>query len=212
MLYALIQALLFTFVLHAGPVEYLPLGQMSTQVNWGENEFHEEVLLGKVSFRPNAHTPYCSSIRFIQAARVRFQDGRDLQWEMGEAPRNRMRTDSGFFIDHSAFQCEGNKNCSPYYRDSWPNPNESQDGFNTVGPVEASLFDAPFGWSIFDSIELEACAYCLNGRERSSLGCAHWGGRWGQTGDKVLLPVRYEPGPSSHFLDALRRFEAFYRR
>lgn len=57
---------------------------------------------------------------------------------------------------HAAFQPTAGKPCSPYFRDSWANPDESQDGANYGGAAgEASLADYPFGWDSFETISLE---------------------------------------------------------
>jgi len=115
----------------------------------------------------------------------------------------------GFFLDHDAFKCAPGAACSPYFRDSWPNPDESGDGANSAkNRSEASLVDYPFGWEFFERITLETCARCADTGE--FLGCASWGGSWPAVGDRSLLPASASERPSATFNEALRLFDAFY--
>ncbi len=119
--------------------------------------------------------------------------------------------EGGFFIDHDASVCRAGQECSPFYRDSWPNPEESADGSSTaVEKKTASLFDAPFGWESFESIELEACAVCLNQRRYEVFACVRWGGKWPLTAERFLLPLSMAPKASPTFNEALERFFEFY--
>jgi hypothetical protein len=194
-------------------------GVLSASVSWEVDEdTHEDVLRGWVEYRalggPDCD---CTSIRFVQVARIRQTDGRDLEWQLGEAPRNLMRTvadrgagvQSGYFLDHDAFKCTAGRPCSPYYRDSWANPRESRDGFVIGNHVAAaSLVDYPFGWSMFETISLEACARCVDSGR--FLGCVTWGGAMPPIGARRVLPIQMSEAPSPTFQAALARFEAFY--
>jgi hypothetical protein len=194
-------------------------GVLSASVSWEVDEdTHEDVLRGRVEYRPlEGPDCDCTRIRFVQIARVRQTDGRDLTWHLGEAPRNLMRTveerdagvEGGYFLDHDAFKCTAGRPCSPYYRDSWANPRESRDGFVMGRRVAtASLVDYPFGWSMFETISLEACARCIDtGR---FLGCVKWGGAMPPIGARRVLPIQISDAPSPTFWVALTRFEAFY--
>ena len=115
----------------------------------------------------------------------------------------------GHFVDHKAFACVPGASCSPYFRDHWANPRESEDGFQLDGrSAPSSLVDYPFGWQILEKISLESCARCVeNGK---FLGCAEWGARWPIAGRRSITPITIHPKPSNTFLAALRRFEKFY--
>ena len=180
-------------------------------------ETGEDVLRGRMSFAPGAAAPACKSLRIVQAARVEVKLGRDLDWANGQENRNLIRTRqddargiaAGYFVDHDAIKCKAGAPCSPYFRDSWPNPDESQDGSSgPSGAKTASLVDYPFGWTYFERISLESCARCADTGE--FLGCVVWGGTWPATGDRSLRETSAAESPSPTFLDALGRFEAFY--
>jgi hypothetical protein len=192
----------------------LEAGTITTEESWTTNpETGEDVLRGRVTFTPSATTPSCRSIRFVQAARVQTSKDHDLDWDGGQQNRNLMRTKAdpargitpGYFVDHDAYKCSPGKACSPYFRDSWANPDESQDG-SSAKP--ASLIDYPFGWTSFESIDLESCARCAD--TGAFLGCAQWGGSWPATGERTLRPTSAADTPSATFNEALRLFEASY--
>jgi hypothetical protein len=180
-----------------------------------DSDTGDDVLRGYVQYTPTSRTEKCKSIRFIQIARVEVSPGNDLQWQSGESDRNLMRTPKnipgivpGFYVDHIAFACTRGKSCSPYFRDSWPNANESQDGSNELGKVaKASLVDYPSGWDSFQTMTLESCAQCVD--TGSFLGCAHWGADW-PSGGRTLFPITYSSAPSATFEKALEIFHAFY--
>lgn len=197
-----------------------PLGTASADIHWGSNDTGDDVLIANLKFTPNKKTPLCERISFIQTAQVEKAPGVDYEWNEaeGQTNRNHIRTkktatiERGFFIDHDAIKCKDKKNCSPFYRDSWPNSQYSQDGFSLAHKSQpASLHDAPFGWTSFEQIRLEACAYCVTAGQKSPLGCLDWGGYWGLTGPKTVLPIKFHERPTATFLDALKRFEEFYR-
>lgn len=194
-------------------------GSITVQVGWVIDPVTSlDALRGRIEFRPDPNRgSSCSSIRFIQVAKVEQSGGRDLNWSMGEANRNLIRTASGrhtgieggYFVDHEAFRCMKGQPCSPYFRDSWPNPDESQDGFQLgIATAPASLVDYPFGWDSIEQITVESCARCLD--TGSFLGCAKWGGRWPARGPRDILAIKVHEVPSLTFLAALRRFEVFY--
>ena len=144
-------------------------------------------------------------------------NGLDYEWQGTEARRNRLRTSSrtgaaiqaGYFVDHKASACDPKTPCSPYFRDYWPGPGESGDGFQTGwSAAPASLVDYPFGWDILGQISLESCARCVDTGE--FLGCAEWGARWPTEGERSILPIRISAIPSPTFLAALHKFEEFY--
>jgi hypothetical protein len=196
----------------------LARGRMTVNEEWMIDPFTgEDVLHGRVSFEPGAAAPACGTVRLVQVARVEVSPGRDLDWGTGESNRNLMRTAAdpargvspGWFVDHDAFKCRPGAPCSPYYRDSWANPDESADGASTAGEKRAaSLADYPFGWQSFMRIRLETCARCAATGE--FLGCAGWGGTWPETGPRTLRATRAAETPSPTFRAALARFSAFY--
>lgn len=196
----------------------VPAGTMRVEESWLVDPVtQEDVLRGRVTFTPGRSAPACRSVRFVQAARVETKLGQDLDWPSGEAPRNLMRTRpdaargvvAGYFVDHDAYKCAAGRACSPYFRDSWPNPDESADGANTPRPGRAaSLVDYPFGWSMFERISLESCARCVD--DGSYLGCARWGATWPEIGDRLLAQPSAAAAPSPTFLEALKLFGQYY--
>lgn len=193
-------------------------GSFRAEVAWSiDPGTQEDVVAGFIEFIPSDSTPACESLRFVQIAKVRVSSGEDYEWPLGEAPRNEMRTIEddergilgGFYVDHSAFLCRDESECSPYFRDHFPNPEYSRDGTHTDGRSEpASLMDFPFGWSTIADITLEACARCVDTGE--FLGCVDWGAYWPLIEPRGLLPIRHHPEPSPTFWDALERFERYY--
>lgn len=196
----------------------LARGIFTTEESWlTDPETGEDVLRGRMSFAPGAACPACRHLRIVQVARVEVKLGRDLDWGGGEANRNLIRTRqddargivAGYFVDHDAFKCAPGAPCSPYFRDSWPNPDESQDGASAPsGGTAASLVDYPFGWSSFERISLESCARCADTGE--FLGCVEWGGSWPAVGNRALRVPRASEAPSATFLSALSLFDSFY--
>jgi len=171
----------------------LARGTMTVAENWtNDPTTGEDVLHGFVSFAPGPAAPACRALRFVQAARVEVSPGRDIDWAEGQQNRNLVRTaadaargvEAGYFIDHDATRCAAGAACSPYYRDSWPNPDESADGSTSPDPRSASLADYPFGWTSFERIALEACVRCVDTGD--FLGCAVWGADWPETGSRTL--------------------------
>jgi len=194
-------------------------GTLVAAVSWTVDvETAHDVLRGRIEYRPDADQPgRCSSIRFIQAARLLRNGGGEYEWQGFEEHRNLLRTNSrtdvgiqgGYFVDHKASNCAPATPCSPYFRDHWANPSDSGDGYRTWwGAAPASLVDYPFGWDTMEEIALESCARCVETGE--FLGCVEWGGRWPMQGDRVVSPIRVRGTPSRTFLAAFRNFENFY--
>lgn len=188
----------------------------SASVSWTSDPIDDmDLLHGVIQYRPDSQTPSCGPIRMVQIARVQLEDGRDYEWTLGEANRNRIKTQAssrlepGYYIDHLASRCSPGKSCSPYFRDSWPNPDESRDGFKTSrGSQTASIADYPRGWDMFQSIRLEACAVCPVTNQ--SLGCVKWGAEWPSMGDRKISGPVVKKTPSATFKTALRNFHEFY--
>jgi hypothetical protein len=196
-------------------------GLVTGQVSWVVDEStSSEALRGRIEYRPDAdRSCSCSKIRFVQVARVARSGGRDYDWEMGETHRNLLRTigdpdsrvRSGYFVDHKAVGCAAGRPCSPYFRDSWANPDESRDGFQRgTQTAPASLIDYPYGWDTIEQVALESCARCVDSGE--FLGCAEWGATWPGRGPREIQPIQIHQAPSETFRAALRQFEAFYAR
>jgi len=197
----------------------LPDGRLVANVSWIVDRSTEaDAVRGRIEYRPDGN-PHgaCSSIRFIQVARVQCNGGADYTWEMGEADRNLQRTrasagtgvSAGYFVDHLASACQRGHGCSPYFRDSWANADESQDGFQAGDRrAAASLVDYPYGWDEIERISLESCARCVDSGE--FLGCADWGASWPPEGARTIATTRVHTLPSATFLAALDRFDRFY--
>jgi hypothetical protein len=188
--------------------------QMRININWTINQTGSDALYSKITFTPNDKTPTCDRLSFIQTAKVQTSPGVNYIWKEteGQSNRNLMLTNSGYFIDHDASKCEKDKKCSPFYRDSWENLDESNDGASgDLIKKEAIMLDAPFGWESFESIDLEACSICQNGIELKVLACLEWGGSWPSTSDRAINSIKFNSKPSKDFENALYRFINFYR-
>ncbi|MBY0414653.1 MAG: hypothetical protein K2Q18_10825 [Bdellovibrionales bacterium] len=195
-------------------------GKLSINTKWISNQMGSDALYAFINFNPSNNTPTCQRISFIQAARVRTSDKTDYVWKAteGQSNRNHIMTkksasiQDGFFIDHDASLCKQGKKCSPFYRDSWENNDESKDGMSLEGQKEsASMLDAPFGWESFEEIKLEACAVCQEGEELKVLSCVEWGGIWPITDSKEILPLKFRKEASPTFKEALEKFQSFYK-
>jgi hypothetical protein len=194
---------------------------LAANVGWTvDDDTSSDVLRGHIEYRPDpAQRRSCSSIRFIQVAKTTQNGGADYNWQGQEERRNLLRTSSdnaagirgGYFVDHEAFACKPATPCSPYFRDHWPNSDESGDGFQRgSGSAPASLVDYPSGWETLEQISLESCARCVGNGE--FLGCAEWGARWPAQGQRDIAPIRFRETPSRTFRAALREFDQFYSR
>jgi len=176
-----------------------------------------EVIRGIVTFKPKTRTPQCSSISFIQTAKVIDNDGLDYVWPLAESPRNKIKTspgfgkDGGFYVDHKASACSEGEICSPYYRDHWPNlEDDSRDGYKYGNDSRSAvLVDYPFGWEYISSIRLEACAYCRD--DNKPMSCFQWGGKWALTGEPEFLIEGPIEKPTFEFQEALEKFENYYQ-
>jgi hypothetical protein len=194
-------------------------GTITTKIEWTFNQTKADALSAMIKFKPNQNTPICNRISFIQIARVLTSPGIDYVWKLneGQINRNYMMTYPeldiipGYFIDHDAIKCSKGKTCSPFYRDSFENPDESSDGRNTTKlKLEASMFDAPYGWENFEEIDLEACAVCQNNSTLNVLACTTWGGKWGLTEERSINPIQFNSSASKTFLKAFYNFNDFY--
>lgn len=194
-------------------------GAWSVSLAWVSIEMivdYWEALRGVVEFSPNSNAAQCSSISFIQTAKVADNDGEDYHWPLAEAPRNEMKTlasfgvEGGFYIDHKAADCWKGARCSPYYRDHWPNTEDgSRDGRKDPDSSRAAvLVDYPHGWEFISAISLEACAFCRD--NDTPLSCFQWGGRWGMIGEPEFLVEGSTEKPTVTFQEALARFEGYY--
>jgi hypothetical protein len=198
---------------------HLRSGVMSASVRWTvDPDTSSAVLRGRIQYRPDAgQRASCSSIRFIQIARTTQHGGANYDWQEYEKPRNLIRTssdgaagiDGGYFVDHEPFACTPSASCSPYFRDYWPNADESRDGYQlSSDSAPASLVDYPFGWDILEQISLESCARCTQTGE--FLGCASWGARLPAQGQREISPILIREAPSKTFHAALDKFDEFY--
>jgi hypothetical protein len=202
----------------------LSKGTVSADIGWTTDRITgEDVLRGKIVFTPNSEGPNCNSIRMIQVAKVLESPDvfDDHLWDRnsGNYDRNFIRTlhneessiTGGYFIDYLAVNCAKGRPCAPYYRDHFPNSDESHDGrkdHNEFTP--ASLVDYPFGWSIIYTISLETCSVCTSGRDTTVMGCVKWGATWPLSSPRQISPVEASHDPSKTFTKALDNFNRYY--
>jgi hypothetical protein len=208
----------------AGEFFELPRGTMSADIGWTTDRItREDVLRGKIEFTPNGEGPSCKSIKMIQIAKVLESPDifDDYQWDLssGNYDRNFVRTlhneesgiTGGYFIDYLAVNCKKGEPCSPYYRDHFPNSDESQDGAEENGSIiPAAIVDYPFGWSTIYNISLEVCSVCVSGRIITFLGCAKWGATWPLFSPRYIPPVEASRTPSQTFMRAFDNFNQYY--
>jgi hypothetical protein len=194
-------------------------GDWDVNVAWVEVDTtvdYFEALRGIVKFSPNQNAPTCKNISFIQIAKVLDNDGNDYEWQLGEAPRNLIKTaasfdtEAGYYIDHAAYSCKKGKTCSPYFRDYWPNTEDgSRDGSNSAKEKKSAvLVDYPFGWEYISLIKLEACAYCRD--SKLSISCFQWGGSWPLVGEAEFIIEGATDKPTRTFEQALSNFSTYY--
>lgn len=202
----------------------LAQGTFQVEVRWKKAQQTSDeidVLFGRVEFFPKKSASFssCKNVSFVQTARILDNNGADYSWPLGQTARNLIRTKAnargvvgGYFIDHDASKCIDTKQCSPFFRDSWPNTQDgSRDGsLSSRGAKPVVLVDYPYGWEFISSAKLEACAVCRT--DARILGCATWGGEWPMTGERFVFDIEAADSPSATFLDAVRRFKAHYRQ
>lgn len=178
-----------------------------------------DALEGKVLWTPSKRAPDCRVLSMIQVARVRLEDGADLDWAMDQKNRNLTRTsglkgsEQGFYVDMDASLCSKGKTCSPYYYDSYHKISGAFDGRSSqaAGNLEVHpvfIKDTPFGWTEFEKIELETCVVCRDSGQVH--GCVKWGGSWPATGAKQILRSSADNHESVTFDQALKTFQDFY--
>lgn len=199
--------------------ESVPLtyGILNAKVNWDEDPITEMIVLRSlITFTPTSSLQ-CNQISFIQTARVDQEIRGDYEWLGGEEPRNFIKTKSTknqdivdhFFIDHKAFHCEKGLYCSPYYRDHWPNLQESGDGISYNDfQRPASLADFPFGWDSMERIVLEACAFCKD--DKRLFGCIIWGAQMPLFDQPQMIIPKASDVASPTFIKALDLFVHYY--
>jgi hypothetical protein len=187
-------------------------GSFAIDLSWiNDPDTGEDALRGFIQYNPHANLPACPRLTASQIARVKTESGQNLIWDAvtGQSARNSIRTVDGFYVDHDALKCQPGHRCSPYFRDSWPNANESSDGSISMTGLAspASMIDYPYGWLDFASIELETCMICAT--DSRVLDCVSWGARWGNTTPQTFMaPV--VASQSASFKEALSRFFSFY--
>jgi hypothetical protein len=208
----------------AGEYFELPQGTISADIGWTTDRITlEDVLRGKIEFIPNQEGPSCKSIKMIQVAKVLESPDifDDHQWDLssGNYDRNFVRTlhneesgiTGGYFIDYLGNHCVKGKPCSPYYRDHFPNSDESQDGAKENGAITpAAIVDYPFGWGVIYNISLEVCSVCVSDRIITFLGCAKWGATWPLLSPRYIPPVEASRAPSQTFMRAFDNFNRYY--
>lgn len=181
-------------------VLFLPVivqAKFEHSIQWAYNQSGIDALISRISYEDSS----CKHIEFIQTAKLSHSDGRDFQWPAftGQEHRNHLKFEN-WFIDVDNSKCEEGQGCSPYYTDHFTE--------ESVKGSPAKMLDAPFGWTHFDRIELETCAYCINKDE--FLNCMKWGGEFLWTGEKRILKARNFSSPSMAFLKAQTIFNDFY--
>lgn len=180
---------------------------------------------GTIKFTAGDTAPDSASIRLLQVVRLEdLSTGKEYVWTGAEADRNKAQTtadsttgvEGGFFVDHSAAAAsprtaKANPAVSPYYRDYWPNPSNSQDGSKAGKTVtEASLWDYP-GWGGKCRFSFETAA------KATSTGYVYATLTWGFTvSDPAKGTVTGEHADahyaqSSTFNAALKAFNEHYK-
>ncbi len=202
------------------------LGEFTMKAQWTvDPDQGNDVLQSFVSFSPDARVfPHCDSLKMIQIAQLKTNDGSKFVWSGAQTNRNQMMTvaDSsrkivgGYYVDHDASRCKkSSPSCSPYFRDSWPNVEGSQNGY-VQGPSKSqsvSLLDYPTGWDNFEQIQLETCVACED--HEQLFDCIRWGATWptiqqGSQDVRVIFQSREAAAPSPTFIEALKIFHSFY--
>lgn len=197
----------------------MPHGRLDIKVEWATNESNSnsDVLHGHIEWTPNPNAPLCRNLSMIQIAKVSMADGRDFEWQHSQRDRNKFRIQNvqsgvrpGFFVDISSDKCKKNQSCSPYYIDSFGEETNSEDGYvNSLGAHKVTLHDYPFGWTEFESIELETCVVCRDDGRIS--GCGMWGAKWNATENRKIFSTEFNTKASPTFIEAMRSFFEFYR-
>ena len=180
---------------------------------------------GTISFTPAPATPDTKTIKLLQAGReVDLDTGKDVVWTDDFAARMDMETvadpkkgiDPGWAIDINVREAHkrtsrDNPDVSPYYRDYWPNPDDSQNGSKkgkTI--VDASLSDYP-GSTGHDKFSFETVAVSVD------TGTVYGSVQWGFTiSDPAKGTVDQEwskglTAPSANAQQALKNFNEYYR-
>lgn len=170
----------------------------SIMLAWTTNDLGLDVLGSKIEYLDKS----CNNYNLIQIAKVTNNKDQNVIWEMGEKPRNLLQSVNGYYIDHLASKCEQNKKCSPFFNDHW-----KQGGQIGKYLEKAKIEDYPYGWDKIKAINLEICASC-NG---TILNCLKYGGEFPMIGNKKIYSIEFNQKPSSDFIEALDKFNIYYK-
>ena len=178
-----------------------------------------------MKFTPSATAPDSANIRLLQTVRTEnLATGKDHVYTGGEANRNKVMTAAdaktgvtpGSFVDHSAAastprSAKADAAVSPYYRDYWPNPKDSQDGSKKGKTIkEASLWDSP-GANVNFRFSFETAA------KAADTGHIYATLTWGFTisdAAKGTVDTEYASANSAEsatFTAAVKAFDEFYK-
>ena len=180
---------------------------------------------GTISFKPGSTTPDTKTIKLLQAGREEDLDtGKDVVWTDDFAARMDMETvadpkkgiDPGWAIDINLAEAhkrawKDEPDVSPYYRDYWPNRDDSQNGSKkgkTI--VEASLSDYP-GSAGHERFSFETVAVSVD------TGTVYGSVQWGFTISdpaKGIVDHEWSKGlvkPSATAQQALKNFNEYFR-
>jgi hypothetical protein len=166
---------------------YVWHGKFQMGLKTQKNPGAKSGLMGTITFTPDKDTPDSTKIRLFQAVRLEdLTTGKDYVWTGANAPRTAIQTtadakkgiEAGWNIDMnpagvSKRTKKTDAEVSPYYRDYWANPVNSQDGSKqgTV-TVDASLWDYP-GWSKNCRFSFETVAKAVDTGQ--VYGTVRWG-------------------------------------
>jgi hypothetical protein len=176
----------------------LALAGFSIILSWTLNDLGLDVLGAKIQYMDMK----CDNYNLIQIARVIDNNNQNIIWEMGESPRNQLRSVNGYYIDHLANKCTKNSKCSPFFNDHW-----KEGGMSGNLKQKATIEDYPYGWDKIRSINLEVCGSC-NGKV---MNCLKYGGEFPTVGEKKLYKVEFNEKPSEDFNQALKLFNEYYK-
>jgi hypothetical protein len=188
--------------------ETLQPGQQGTAVG----------VTGTITFKPNDKCPGCKLVKLVQIVQAWDNAKTQHVWTdvdgKNYSEREKIKSATGWVVDmRPELFTKGDGKASIYYRDSWANPDKSQDGSNTE---DASLWDRTTG-KVGATMFFETCARCAdndgganqNGSPKY-LGCVKWGWKDDLLKGTTLTPISGADAPSGNFDSSISSFNKYY--